>query len=151
MSTPEIEMPSNCPSCGPPLDKHDGLKEYGSGSLSCPRCGAYFNARDRKWRRDLTRLGAWPFRSSPRADLIVALAAVCSEAQAREIVDALDTYLNEGDPTPRTPVLEYLRSDPIAERDAAIARAEKAEQELRSAHAVLARGKVSRKRTRKAG
>jgi hypothetical protein len=69
-----------------------------------------------------------------REYLIAAVAAICSEAKAREIVDALDEYLSED--SDRAAVLVDLSPDPTLvtkERDEAIARAEKATQELRLA------------------
>jgi hypothetical protein len=74
-----------------------------------------------------------------REYLIVALAAISDEARAREIVDALDEYLSE-DPTDRAPMRLDLRPDPTIatkERDAAVARAERATQELRLAIGAL--------------
>jgi hypothetical protein len=74
---------------------------------------------------------------TPRDALIVALSAAVSVEHANAIMDALDEYLAE-DPADRVPARMVLRPNyehklqaARAERDAALARAEKAEQALR--------------------
>ena len=72
---------------------------------------------------------------TPRECLIDALASASDDARARAVVDALDDYLQEG--PDRVTMREDLRPNHLsvldgvrAERDAALARAERAEREL---------------------
>lgn len=81
--------------------------------------------------------------SGPRENLITAIAAIRSgpdgigEASARALVDAFDEYLAEG-PDRAAALVARINMGPedlLDERDAAILRAEKAEQELRELRA----------------
>ena len=83
----------------------------------------------------------WPWGGvTSRERLIAALAKTTEDGGAVAVVDALDVYLSEGDdrmpvpflggrPPPERVQVETLRQ----ERDAALARAEKAEKALREA------------------
>ena len=78
--------------------------------------------------------------TTPREHLVAQLATACGddEARAREIVDALDEYLADGPGrVPPMAVQSTTTDDLIAERDAALLRAEKAERELRELRAQL--------------
>lgn len=90
---------------------------------------------DQNGRIDLGDLKSWKRVPSPREMLIDTLAAATSVKHANEIVEALDSYL--ADPDDRAVGLVILAPDPgqemhvlRRERDEALARAEKAEQEL---------------------
>jgi len=79
---------------------------------------------------------SFPFGYSldtPRDHLIAALTVGSTESQARVIVDALDAYL-EADSADRRPTFQWSppnhEAELIRQRDEAVARAEKAEQEL---------------------
>lgn len=92
----------------------------------------------------------WPhgLTTAPRESLIVALAAAVGDKRAEAIVDALDTYLAEGEDRARS--LFVAHRDPEAEldkmraeRDAALDRAEEAEEELRRLKSGQKRGRGS--------
>lgn len=80
---------------------------------------------------------------TPREMLISAFTAATSPEHARKIVEALDQYLDEGEgraampfraiAVGQAPELEAMRK----ERDAALARAEKAERDIEKAREAL--------------
>jgi hypothetical protein len=90
---------------------------------------------DELGRVDLHHVGAWKRVPSTREMLIDTLAAATNAKHAIAIVEALEAYLAE--PADRVAGLIVLPPDPSQElrvlrreRDEAVARAEKAEQEL---------------------
>lgn len=88
--------------------------------------------------------------TTPRETLIAELAAGTDDARARAVVDALDAYLAAGADLPV--LLAYFPPSVAivaSERDAAVARAEKAERELEELREQSARSTKKKAKTRK--